>query len=286
MRYNLLALFSFLLLSFVSCKKEDKDKITGDDEITTGEFSLYYAAYMDAIKVAEDAMDSNFGATFTRITTPGNNIGCTSIDKDSTATQKIYTIGFSNGCTSYDGFNRSGNIIVKVTNSTGKVYNVAGATTEITFDGYNYRNSKLTGTINLKCITADQFEVSMNGSLILNEGGGPTTTVNAAFLRTTVTGNSDAYLLNNVYEIAPLSGTSSIASGKNTLDQDYNVTFSENLRQSISCYSTGNGRYPVSGILTFSRSSAESDIKIEFGNGDCDNGVTLVRNSTTKSIFY
>ncbi|MCU0430642.1 MAG: hypothetical protein MUF42_11800 [Cytophagaceae bacterium] len=286
MKKLLMGALACLLLA--ACKKKEQENITMTEQRSALDFSMFLSGYLDAIKVAEDVMDSNYGARIM-----ANNISCSNISIDSNGTYKLYTINFSNTCADYDGFYRSGKLFVRVSNSSDKRYNRTGAITEITFDNLIYKEFQLDGKIRLECLDSARYNLRIKGSdgngnaSIRYQNTGETAFWSADLYRVTTSGANDVFLLNNDMEISGESESNFLGKFTNTYGNSYSVTFSAKLRQNNSCYSEGFGRIPVAGDIIFtSDSDSDDDFKLTYGSGTCDNTATISRNNTNREVTY
>lgn len=261
---QLMTLCLIACVSFVSCKKDDKEDID-NDYTTARDNNLADAYFNDVSNISDEA--STGSVTSYKL---GNNLGslmstCATVSLDTNVSPKILTIDFGpTDCLCNDGNYRRGKIIVSFTGA----YADPGHTHTISFDQYFVNLNQITGTktvVNngLNSAGHPSFAVTVNGSVILDASyGGGTITQTSTRTREWIEGFNTTLWSDDVYLI---SGT---ASGTSSKGQAYSMSTTTALRKEIGF------KHFVSGILVYSR-SGKSDITIDYGSGARDNIATV-----------
>lgn len=194
-----------------------------------------------------------------------------SVVTHSEETKKI-TIDFGAGCTSPNGVNRKGKIILTY---SGTNFLFPGTSIITTFEGYEVDGLKINGT---RTITNAGLDI-LNSSVTLNvkiENG----------LLTWPDNSTSTYVSNQVRKLTltaegyhvDITGTSS---GKSREGVDYTAVVKESLLVNETCARTGV-YIPSSGVLDFTFSSGT--ISANFGTGACDKVVMVTYPGGSKEI--
>lgn len=148
---NLLIAAAVASLGVISCKKNNPNSSPDSEIQTTTDLSVSQAISdnlnSDAENILTEAsVDNNFsGNTPVGVTTTMGLLSCATVTVSSGNFPKTIVIDFGTGagCTPSDGINRSGKILVTLSDSLRK----SGSVAVMTFDNYYVGNFKKKGTI-------------------------------------------------------------------------------------------------------------------------------------------
>jgi hypothetical protein len=182
-------------------------------------------------------------------------------------------IDFGTSCLCNDNKTRSGKIIIS---STGR-YRNEGSVITITPDNYFVNNNQILGTrivtnTGNNSMGQPTFSVQVNGTIILanNEG---TITWNATRTRTWTEGYNTLVFADDVYSITG-SGSGTKLNG-----QTWTSLITSPLVHNRSCHQI------VSGVLQVTPSNKPIRT-IDFGQGSCDNTLTVLINGNTYTVTF
>jgi len=182
-------------------------------------------------------------------------------------------IDFGTSCLCNDNKTRSGKIIIS---STGR-YRNEGSVITITPNNYFVNNNQILGTrivtnMGNNSMGQPTFNVQVNGSIILanNEG---TITWNATRTRTWVEGSNTLIFADDVYNITGAS------SGTKVNGQTWTSLITTPLVHKRICHQI------VSGVLQVTPSNKPIRT-IDFGQGNCDNTLTVLINGNTYTVTF
>jgi len=285
---SIVLVVSFLsLLLFFGCDKKSTDSIfTGEFQNIVKENALMQAAFDDILKVAENILMNNSDAKLSALGAP---LGCiTSIDTVVTgASQKTYTVTFTSECTSYDGKERSGTMIIEL---SGNNYNVEGSSITVRLSNF-YINSNLVqgklvavnkGTAGFLVKVSDDAGDGYATMDIVQKGG--TTQWKSTLVKEVTSGNSDAIIINNYYSVKADASQPDIVSGVSTDGRAYTVRVYAPLVLEYSCFAVGLLRYPVSGEIEIETEIPGLLRYVNYGEGTCDNTVSMKHYTSTSNL--
>lgn len=280
------------LIIFSSCKKNSVTNSNDPNPALTVE-----AAQSDAVSDAQ--FDDVFNITMgVQASDVGENIGLgtgsgiiyrtTNADKtkstDSTARcftvtvdpvtlhvfPKTVTIDFGSGCLGKDGKLRKGKII---TTYTGPMF-LAGSKATTTFDNYNVDSFHIEGTHeveNTSTSNAISWTVKITGGKITNTLNGKWRQWDAVRTHQQVQGNDTPYnLLDDVFQI---TGS---ATGSNSAGVSWTSTITDPLLRKFTCRWVGQGKIEIT--------RNNNNAVLDFGDGTCDNKVTITINGISYNI--
>ncbi len=261
---NLLFLMSLLMLIGFSACNDDEGSIQETEVDVDSEASIE-STFEDVDNIAEAGMDDNTSGR-----TEGERdalLGCAEVTRDDET--NTITIDFGDGCTGPNGRVRTGRIIIV---HDGRRFQ-PGAFRTITFDNFTVDTIKVEGTRTVKNISdstsaSPVFEISLTGGK-LTFPDGTTATREATWTRTW------ERALNPLEDITRVDGS---ASGTNREGVEYSVDITQELVYDRGCRLSGIF-IPVSGVKVFT--AGENVVTIDYGDGNCDNLVTVTRNGET-----
>ena len=241
------------VLAMVSCEKAQPDNQSAEDD-ARGSYIM-----ADAFAVSNNEAGGGGGKSIPE---------CMTVVRVTETNPKSVTITFDN-C-DYRGSVRNGTI--NVTYTVGEVGQRAVNAT-ITFENYTFDNVDVEGTITSTfsgTLLLPVIDV-VSEDMLLTFPDNRTISYASDLTFSFVNGLGDGVLANVVYEV---SGTSD---GVNRLGESYSSVYSD-VRYEGDC---GSG-YPVSGTVTINSDKGESII--DFGNGTCDNIITVTKGGVSITI--
>jgi hypothetical protein len=259
-----------LLLSLVSCQKAIQD----DNPGLAQDNAMVEALFGEVKDMADEAWKESSSSGKSGLKTEWVILGpCATITHDTTVSPRTLTIDFGTvNCLCADGKNRRG--IIQISYS-GKYRDSATVITH-TFNNYFVNDHQILGTKTVTNNGTNQngninYSVVVSGSIIKANNGG-TITWNSNRTREWVAGSTTPFWLDDVYLI---TGNASGTSANNT---SYTMLITSPLRKEIGC------KHFVSGTLEIS--PLNKPIRtIDYGNGACDNIITVTVNGNTFTVL-
>jgi hypothetical protein len=279
---TLLVLSGLLLFS---CK--DKETEPDLDQNTTTDNANSQSLSDDLVKVTEDALTTNGNA---KMSAAGSGISCASIDTTKpNSNTTVYTLTFSGGICA-DGKTRSGTVVATL---TGSSYNTPGASLSIVTSNYTVNGVKLEGKKTVTCLsntnnqpvhTIEVSDGAGTGYAKITYSNGDIAQWKSQRTRTLVSGGGDNDITNNVYDITTTTGVGNpAASGINRNGRSYTIDIVSPLRVDFNCFANNTARYPTQGVLNINP-SGKTTRSIDYGNGTCDNAVTVTINNKSYNV--
>jgi hypothetical protein len=265
-----------ILVNISACrKKEDLD----NDTSSTKNESIAERYFNELQDLSDQAAKTGDLSTFKLSSNEGMLLSnCAVVTFDTLGTVSASNpdtiiIDFGTSCLCNDNKTRSGKIIIS---STGR-YRNEGSVITITPDNYFVNNNQILGTrivtnTGNNSMGQPTFSVQVNGTIILanNEG---TITWNASRTRTWIEGYNTLVFVDDEYSI---SGS---GSGTKVNGQTWTSLITTPLVHKRSCHQI------VSGVLQVTPSNKPIRT-IDFGQGNCDNTLTVLINGNTYTITY
>lgn len=209
--------------------------------------------------------------------TSNQHLACADVSLD--RENKIITIDFGDGCIGPFGRERSGKIII----TFGGEFNDQLANRVITFEKYVVNNKGISGTIELRDLNRNA-EGNITATRRLNEytityPDGNTFTLNGSTTREWLEGEGDGNPATNVIQ---LTGS---YEGVSTRGRTFTHVITEPIIAKFSCRAQG-GFLRVSGVkeMTASGNNFSKKRSIDYGDGTCDNEITVTINDRTFTI--
>lgn len=264
----------FLLVAFItfSCQDEKEDTISEQEEVEI----------VNASSSSESLSDEELQAIELELALnpEGGRVagsGCALVTWDKTA--KTVTLDFGDGCTGAYGRERSGKIII----TYGGEFGDRLANRVVTFENYFVNNKQITGSIEMR-----DFNMDENGKvtgtrkridLTIHFPDGNTFTSNGSTTVTWISGQGDNDWTNDVFTI-----TGSYT-GVSTRGRTVNHVILEPVLVSFACYADG-GFARIGGKTELRISGARERVRtIEFGDGTCDDTITVTINGRIYTII-
>jgi hypothetical protein len=248
---SLLRIIPLMALTLVACRKEttplDRDYSMAVDNSRA---ELYFT---DALKMSDAGAKS--GAA---------GVPCAQsvlVDLDAMPRTMLIDLG-NDDCTGVDGISRRGRLFVTFTGPYGEPGTVITITPQdYHVNGHLVQGSKTVTNGGTNAQGQTTFSVAVNGSVTAPDGSW-TSTHNYQRTRTWIAGEGTPHLLDDVYLIT--GGGSGVGRAGNA----FTVAITTPLRVQLSC------PWIVSGVQEITPQGRATRI-IDFGNGACDNQVTV-----------
>lgn len=265
-------LFTSLIL-FQACDSNDDENITlsSDEELDIVENS----------NDAENTIDEDLQVmSLEQTTSSGGRIAgetCAVVTKDETA--KTITIDFGDGCVGPYGRERSGKIII----TYGGTFDDDMANRVITFEDYYVNNKNITGTVALRDINRnDDGNLTATRELVdyaIHFPDGNSFTLNGSTTREWLEGEGDSIITNDVFRIT------GAYEGVSTRGRTFSHEIVEPIIADFNCRASG-GFLRVAGVreMRISKVDRERVRTIDYGDGECDNEITVTINGKVFTI--
>ncbi len=259
-----------LILLGESCRKDAKD----DNPTLITDLNLAESLFTEVKDMADEAWKESSGSGKAGLETGWIILGqCATITLDTTTTPHLLTIDFGSvNCLCADGKNRRGIILITFTGP----YRDSGTVITHTFNNYFVNDHGVAGT---KTVTNNGKNSSGNLSFSVVENGTITKPNNAGTInwnsnrtREWISGTNTTALLDDIYQI---SGS---ANGTTANATAFTMMITKPLQKEIGC------KHFVSGTLEITPAGKPVRI-IDYGNGTCDNVITVTINNHTFTIY-
>ncbi|HYI78332.1 MAG TPA: hypothetical protein VEW65_11995 [Chryseolinea sp.] len=267
-------------IGLVSSCKEDEERLTASDSQDISEEAITDSYFQDADDIGGVAIGSpsadqyNGGRTSGTITISDDRCHCAIVTLESNGTieapQGIITVDFGAGCIDARLNVRKGKLKFAY---NGKRFQPE-STVVMTTDNYSINDIKLEGTRTLTNVQgstddAPKFNVVLaNGKAIFQDGSFAVRESDITLEWIRAANPSNDYLLID---------QASTASGTTRGGRSYSVSLSEGLKYKRFC------GLAVEGVKKYIIDE-EKEIVIDYGNGECDNAVTITVNGVTHNI--
>lgn len=281
---NLSIIFSAFILffAFTACQQDEASLETSDgivvESIAAFDVESEVAiesAYDDVDQLSEAGMDllginlldnGRLDSRLWRSKRRDLAFGCSEIERDTV--NKVITVDFGDGCVGPLGVVRKGKIIITYTGSRHE----AGAYREVSLEDFYVDSLHIEGTRKYEIVSSDTTTRVVNVTMARGKVTFPDesfATREAAHVRTVVKGEEEGD------DYSTLSGE---ASGTKTDGTVYSITILEDLLFKRGCWEE---RFviAVSGVKEIV--NGDSTMTIGYGDGTCDNEVTITVNGVT-----
>lgn len=262
-----------IALTATSCSDDETLMDNESDEAEMAELSSVGENESDDVLEVLDQVEMSYG---------GSEAGrvselCATVTNDTE--NNILTIDFGDGCVGPYGRTRSGKIIVAYSGTI----NDGISNRIITFDDYVVNNRAVTGSIELRDITVNEDEtISSTKKLValtITFPNGQSVSFTGSRTRLWIEGIRDGDPSNNVFEIT--GSVEGVWSNGST----FTNRITETIVSDWSCAASG-GFARISGVVEIERlrGSVKRLRKIIYGDGACDNRITIIIGTRTFEI--
>jgi len=222
---------------------------------------------------------SSTGRRVFKVTDPAKRMDCAEVaielaaDNSTTVPKGTITIDFGTGCTDARGNVRKGIIRIKY---SGRRF-LPASTVETTFDGYSINDVKIEGTRTVTNISGSTESAPKYNIVLV---GGKTTWPDGTFATREVNRTREwVRLTNALLDSWIITGT---ASGTNRKSRVYSMEITKPLVFKRECSSSRKVSIAVEGTKELTVDGKL--IVIDYGDGTCDNKVTITINGTSKEV--
>lgn len=268
---------AFAIFSLTSCQQTDDEILDAiaEDEIQLAETEeSVEASYEDVEEFSIEAMELTDNSADARLFSDPSALqipACATVTHDSV--NKIITIDFGTGCVGPDGKLRSGKVIISY---TVKLYK-PGASLTVTLDNYYVDGKHIEGTKTIKNVSPNlQSDISLKTTLV----GGKVTWPDSTFATRQFTRTKTWVRASNpINDEFHLEGT---IKGTRKNGNAYSCNIISTLIIKRKCRKVGV-KIPVQGLKVIKR-TGKPNLLLDFGDGDCDNLITVTKNGSSKVI--
>ncbi len=261
------------LIFSVSCTS-DIEPLAGIDDASVEADLIAQADFEEIDDIASNMMSIADGGTGGRITDHNDErCGCAEVTHDQE--NQTITIDFGDGCEGSNGVFRSGKIIIKY---NGRRF-VPGSYWVITFEEFYVNRRHIEG---VRTVTNISESLAADPKFHITLEGGKVTWPDETFAtrevdRVRVWIRSSNPLLDEYHILAR-----SVAEGTTRKEVNYSCLVLEDLIYKRTCRGARKGRIPVAGVkeVVF----GDRKFTIDFGDGECDNIVTITSADGTRTI--
>lgn len=272
-----------------SCRKREKTPAQEPDneQSTAADNALAENVSNDVVAMACEASETNSLSMY-------SSAGCATLTSNMVGTVVTqYTVDFGTGCTGPDGRTRKGKLFFDMTGSTynAKRYRHPGFKVDITSSNYVVDNNAVsvnktisnttpTNVIGTTAYNGTNLTWGITSNITINKDGGGTVTwscnrsqelTNTSF---TLCYNGQNIPINWTKAVIKINGT---ATGTNANGESYTATATDLVRD-FTCAPNGNGRHPfIKGTVDY-KPGSRANRHIDYGDGGCDFGATVVIN--------
>ncbi len=265
LHFSLLAAAFAGLFQLSSCVRERDTDVSVAEQQVMGEF-----IYSNALEIADDAATKKTGENLSNFKTSGY---CASITHDDVSMPRIIIIDFGPiNCMCNDGRNRKGKIVVSY---TGNQYLDSNGEVSIKFDQYFVNDYQVFGTKTVtnrghNLLGQPYYDIKVAGKF-LKPNVLDTLVWNADRIRTWTQGSETPVWGDDVYE---WTGT---GNGMNEFKMYYSMVISKPLVKEQGC------RYVQKGKIEL-QAQGKAMISLDYGDGNCDTGATVLMNNKSYHI--
>lgn len=268
-----------LVLILASCNKTNEvSSLSSVDSQSLSTEAATDAKVDEVNDIAASALNTN-DAPGGRVEDRDDRLDCATVTKDPSNTKEAgkITLTFKSDCKDEDGDTRSGKIII--TWSGGRWF-VPGSVHTITLEEYSVNGVSISGTRTVTNVSNATSPLTWNivGSHKSTWSDGTTASREVKrtrqWVRSSVSPKEDKWI------ISQTDPSVAAASGTNRNGKNYSVKITTPLQYFASC-----GRrvhIPVIGVKVVTTDSKE--YTVDYGDGTCDNRVTVTINGVSKTI--
>jgi hypothetical protein len=264
-QFATILLLSYSLFVFFSCSKTNSSATGDSDTQSAADNSFAESTTNDVVTISTQSEDNGVTGGFTDSTFGFMFSPCANVTIDISSTPHLLTVDFGNtNCLCFDGKYRRGKILVSYTG----LYRDSGSSHTINFDNYYVNDYKVEGTttvLNKGRNAPGNITFDVQASVTITDTSGNKLTYASTHVREWVAGeNTEGFSgwLDDVYSITgTASGTSFAGSA-----------FTSNITSAIII--ALNCRWIEAGKIDFTPADKLTR-HIDFGNGNCDNKITI-----------
>lgn len=267
-----------MVLFLASCNKTEDAGLSALDSQNISDESATDAKVDEVNDIATAALNTN-DALGGRVENPDDRLACATVTKDANNTKEggKITIVFNGDCKDDDGDVRTGTIII--TWSGGRWF-TPGSTHTVTLQAYAVNGVKIEGTRTVTNVSTTEKPLTFNIEGSHKTTWADATTATRNIKRTRQWVRQSISPLQDKWTISQTDPNTPAASGTNRKGKGYSVQITTPLQYFVSC-----GRrvhIPVIGIKQVTVDG--KNYTVDYGNGTCDNLVTVTTNGVSKTL--
>jgi hypothetical protein len=266
--YAFLAAFIFTL---AACHQDETPGFSSEDTEDASLDAIEDSYFDDADDLVGEAFAAAEGAVNGKKATD-DRLSCATVTYDGDGSTGILRIDFGDGCIDPRGNNRSGVMVITHTGA----WNLAGSTWSISFDGYMINEHAIEGT---RTVTVVSYTEQLSVYDVVLVGGRITSPDGRVATREVTRRREHERNENNLLDRLIIYGS---AQGTLRNGRGYSIEILEPLVYTRACAAEGVF-IPVSGVKFVTKGLRE--LTIDYGNGACDNLVTLT-NKNGRTVEY
>lgn len=266
--YAFLAAFIFTL---AACHQDETPGFSSEDTEDASLDAIEDSYFDDADDLVGEAFAAAEGAVNGKKATD-DRLSCATVTYDGDGSTGILRIDFGDGCIDPRGNNRSGVMVITHTGA----WNLAGSTWSISFYGYIINEHAIEGT---RTVTVVSYTEQLSVYDVVLVGGRITSPDGRVATREVTRRREHERNENNLLDRLIIYGS---AQGTLRNGRGYSIEILEPLVYTRTCAAEGVF-IPVSGVKFVTKGLRE--LTIDYGNGACDNLVTLT-NKNGRTVEY
>ncbi len=283
MRKIVLKTAAFTLVSlgllFTACKKNDKDE-SDTDTSPAEEQSITASLSNEMLDVTDDATDKNSTDISLRVDAANDNrvIKCATITRFNKDSSNVDTaiVDFGNGSVCKDGKTRSGQLTIVYTGGTK--FRKLNSNATITSTNYAVNGHQFNGTKTITNVTPQggnlKYNVQVNGTITTKTG--TVLTYSANRTREWVAGATT--LTNRADDVINVTGSETSTNASTGRVWNANI-----LTPLVRKFAGNCAKHFVQGTVEVTITNKPTRL-IDYGNGTCDNVITVTINGKTFNI--
>ena len=275
MRNTSLLICGLLAFALQSCdNKENLATISTEEQLELVDNSNEAETMTDEDILVIDSVVDKSASSGGRV---AEYLACAAVSRDEEA--KTIIVDFGEGCVGPHGRERSGKVII----TYGGVFGDGLANRTITFEDYYVNNRNITGEILVGNFNRnDEGHLTSTRTLkdyTVNYPDGNSLVINGATVREWIAGEGDGLLNTNVFRI---TGSHE---GVSTRGRTFSHTITVPIIADFGCWMSG-GFMRTTGVreLVISNADRSRVRTVDYGDGTCDNEVTVTINGNVHTV--
>lgn len=271
----LLSCIATTFLIFSCTKENSPGNSNNQDTQSASDLSFAESTSSDVMNISAQSEDNGVTGSYNDSTFGFMLSPCASITIANISSPFQLVVDFGNdNCLCYDGKYRRGKILVSYTG----MYRDSGSSHTITFDNYYVNDYKVDGNIsvvNTGHNTSGNIVFSVKINSVITDTTGKTLTYTSERTREWVEGENTDGIFQWKDDVYSITGS---ANGTSFDGTQFTATITNPLIVALNC------RWIESGTIEFTP-SGQLKRTIDFGNGDCDNKITITIAGLTFNVI-
>lgn len=264
-QFATILLLSYSLFVLFSCSKTNSSATGDSDTQSAADNTFAESTTNDAVTISTQSEDNGVTGGLTD-STFGFLLGpCANVTIDISSNPHLLTVDFGNtNCLCFDGKYRRGKIVVSYTG----LYRDSGSSHSINFDNYYVNDYKIEGAttvLNKGRNASGNITFDVQASVTITDTSGNKLTYASTHTREWVAGESTGGLSGWLDDVYSITGT---ASGTSFAGSAFTSNITSAIIIALNC------RWIEAGKIDFTPADKLTR-HIDFGNGNCDNKITV-----------